>query len=379
MLSSAPSPCPPSSLPTEPPCPGVRGPPCSSLAPHPSPRSEAGWRWSRRRDPSRAGSPGHRGVGLELSPPGSQEVPPPPEQDFDPVAGEEPGVPGSARQGRDLASIKRRGAVTVSARVRRGLERGTQPGTPLLSPAPLQGGDGEDAATLPRSAPRLFPQHHLRLLQPPKVRGNAWAPGTPPLGQLPALSRVGELETKRRGSLPAGTSAASPPPGDRPYRQEPDLSWAAEPCATSSSSAPCPAWPDPAAGTPGMCQEHPGVQRDDPAAVASGQPQGVPRPQAGPPSPGVLRGTAQPAAGSWGKHPAHGGGGQPPALLPAPPTPRSGQPRGWWLCADPSASLRCPVTLIAPVASAQLHPRCPNQLKGGGSDGSVSSREGTGD
>uniref|UniRef100_A0A8C3BMU0 ETS domain-containing protein n=1 Tax=Cairina moschata TaxID=8855 RepID=A0A8C3BMU0_CAIMO len=60
-------PCPPSSLSS--PCPGgVRGPPCSPLAPHPSPRHEAGWRWSRRRDPSRAGSPGHRGVGMGLSP-----------------------------------------------------------------------------------------------------------------------------------------------------------------------------------------------------------------------------------------------------------------------------------------------------------------------
>lgn len=72
VLSSAPSLCPPSSLSS--PCPGVRGPPCSPLTP---PAHLQGWRWSRRRDPSRAGSSGHRGVGLGLSPhPVSEEVPP---------------------------------------------------------------------------------------------------------------------------------------------------------------------------------------------------------------------------------------------------------------------------------------------------------------
>lgn len=50
----------------------------------------------------------------------------------------------------------------------------------------------------------------------------------------------------------------------------------------------------------------------------------------------------------------------------------------WGLRAAPSASLQGLVTLMAFTASAQTHPHSPNQLKGGGSDGSVSSGEGSG-
>lgn len=50
----------------------------------------------------------------------------------------------------------------------------------------------------------------------------------------------------------------------------------------------------------------------------------------------------------------------------------------WGLDVAPSASLQGLVTLIALVASAPMHPYCPNQLKGVGSDISVSSGEGSG-
>lgn len=50
----------------------------------------------------------------------------------------------------------------------------------------------------------------------------------------------------------------------------------------------------------------------------------------------------------------------------------------WGLHAAPSASLQGLVTLTALAASVPMHPYCPNQLKGVGSDVSVSSGEGSG-
>lgn len=173
VLSSAPSLCPPSSLSS--PCPGVRGPPCSPLAP---PAHLQGWRWSRRRDPSRAGSSGHRGVGLGLSPhPVSEDVPP--------------------FQSRTLTQW-------------------------LEKSRALPGREGSGFNKTERCCHRVC--------------------------------------SCAQGAGEGGAARHTPP------------------------------W----------------------------QPRGVPQPQAGPPSPKVLGGTAQPAAGSWGKPPAHGGGGQPPQIRAAP-------------------------------------------------------------
>lgn len=65
---------------------------------------------------------------------------------------------------------------------------------------------------------------------------------------------------------------------------------------------------------------------------------------------------------------------QPLSLRP----PDQSSPQIWGLCAAPSACLQGLVTLMALVASARMRPHRPNQLKGEGSDVSVSSGEGSG-
>lgn len=148
-----------------------------------SPGTRLGWRWNRKRDDSRARSPGHGGAALG---------PCPCVQGGAPILRsrtlaqwmQKMGMLGSALAGgRDWSSIKQRGAVTRVLSCLQGAgERGNHPANPLLSESEhLQVWGGEDVATLLH---HLFSRHHLWLLQPPRDRA-----------ELPHQETTGLLET----------------------------------------------------------------------------------------------------------------------------------------------------------------------------------------